>query len=710
MKGFFSIKWQLLLACLGFVIVPTVVMGVIIYNSYRFQVLEKTERDLGLVVQGWRTAADIYHEEMQRILKREEYLVEKRLSSIALDAKSMLEIYNGCKRSEGFSRGSKEDRAHRELLFDKIAAIKVGRSGYVFMIDDQDRYLVSKGRLFDGMNVLDEKQTFPRESYAAILKEARTLKGNDVKTFHYEWVETGYTEPRMKMAVMAYMPEEGLVVGASAYYTDFKSYDLRRILQEEFKDRLAGQKIGYRGYSWVLNSRGDYVVSRGRLQDGENVMGDRDEGGRPFIRDIIESVGSVPSSGTLAARYTVKNLMDRKPERKISVYVYYPGWDWIIGATDYEDDLLKGLAAIRWNIILICFGFILVAGAVAYFMAMHISWPIRKLERIAAAGDLNAKIEPRMLSSNDEIGRLSVSFLSMMRVLRDKIAELEGSRAELTRKNEELKQAYRQLVQSEKLAAIGQLAAGVAHEINNPLAYVMSNIQTLEVYIARYEEVLNELLTLDQRQEVWRTLEEARDDVALASRGMHAGSFGEVRKDIKAMIPELFDGLNRVKNIVADLQTFARAEKELPSEVNIEAILDQVITILGIQIRERVELVREYCGLPVFTGYPQRLSQVFMNILLNAFQSIEHSRGLITVRTYRDKGHVFVDIADNGAGIPQKDVPRVFEPFFTTKPVGQGTGLGLSISYEIIKKHGGELSFRSEFGQGTTFTVKLPLR
>ena len=702
MKKFISIRWKFLAVCLIFVTLPTVTLGFLTYRTYYREALDNTRRDLTLIARDWQTTADVYSEEYRRVLKRERVLVEKRLESIALDVKKMIEFSDG---SDAADIGT----SHFQALLDKIAGIRIGRSGYVFIIDEKGNYVLSRDRKFDDMSVFGFPQSLPVEEYKAMFEEGRKLKGDTVKVLHYRWTEPGQPDPRMKVAVLSYVPSKGLLIGASMYYTDFQSYELERILAEELKDRMAAQKIGENGYVFAFDASTKFIVSKDRLRDGENLSDYRDARGTYFFRDLVSRAKGLGSGETLIISYRWKDLGEDRPQKRLAAVVYDPDWGWIIGAGAYEQDFLRGLASLRWSIIQLCLGFIGLGTLVALFFASHISRPIRQLEEIAARGDLGAPMDPRILSSGDEIGSLGQAFEGMMKTLREKIGEIERSRRELVAKNEELKLAQKQLVRSETLAAIGQLAAGVAHEINNPLAYVMSNMETLERYIEAYEGVVKDLEEFVRTQDDWSSPEDARADLKKHSGRMRDEKFVQVRSDIKNIITDLQGGLSRVKRIVMDLRTYARIEYEDQAEVHVEDVLEQVLTIVWGQIGHKANVVRDYGPTPAIKCQAQRLGQVFMNILVNAAHALKAEGGVIRIRTYAEGPWVCVGITDNGGGIIEEHLPRVFEPFFTTKPVGEGTGLGLSISYEIVKKHGGDIRVTSEPGQETTFTVSLPL-
>ncbi|MFZ2855683.1 MAG: response regulator [Rhodocyclaceae bacterium] len=285
--------------------------------------------------------------------------------------------------------------------------------------------------------------------------------------------------------------------------------------------------------------------------------------------------------------------------------------------------------------------------------------------------------------------------------------QLVRRNAELSELNAKLSMAQAQLVQSDKLASIGQLAAGVAHEINNPIGFVCSNVATLKGYL----DGLFELLAAYQAAECMLN----SPHLAATLRGLRERVELELlRDDIPCLMSETKDGIVRVRKIVQDLRDFSRVDSNHDWQwSNLHQGIDSTLNIVASEIKYKADVVKDYGQIPEIECLPSQLNQVVMNLAMNAAHAIGPERGKITIRTGMegaDGGHVWIEIADTGAGIATENLSRIFDPFFTTKPIGKGTGLGLSLSYGIIEKHQGRIEVRSEVGHGTTFRIVLPVR
>ncbi|MFA7405962.1 MAG: response regulator [Pelobacteraceae bacterium] len=275
---------------------------------------------------------------------------------------------------------------------------------------------------------------------------------------------------------------------------------------------------------------------------------------------------------------------------------------------------------------------------------------------------------------------------------------LEEKNRELEAALQEIERAQAQIIQQEKMASIGQIAAGVAHEINNPVGYIMSNLGSLQKYFSKltgFIEIQSGMITdSDHKGRLADQRRTSKLDIII--------------EDTADLIRESIEGAERIKKIVQDLKGFARTDEDERKPADINAGIESMLNVIWNELKYKVTLIRDFGDISMADCNIGQLSQVFMNIVVNASHAIEQ-QGEITIRTFQENAHIIVVISDNGCGIPKEIFGKIFEPFFTTKEVGKGTGLGLSISYGIVKKHNGELTVDSEVGKGTTFTVKIPI-
>jgi signal transduction histidine kinase len=291
---------------------------------------------------------------------------------------------------------------------------------------------------------------------------------------------------------------------------------------------------------------------------------------------------------------------------------------------------------------------------------------------------------------------------------------LNAMETQLAKQTEDLASAYKQLkasqiqlIQSEKMASLGQMVAGVAHEINTPLGYVKNNIEMMEMFfdsnralVAASNALADALLAPNSTEQ---DLQERL--AALAELRQQPGTEPD---DMLKLFADTRFGVDQISELVHNLKDFSRLDRAAAADVDLNECLDSAVLLARNVLKTRVEVVRQYGELPRISCMPSQLNQVFLNMLTNAAQAIE-GPGKILLKTEVEEDWLKVTVQDTGKGIPADVLPRIFDPFFTTKPVGQGTGLGLSISYQIVQQHGGDIRVTSQPGKGTRFTVRLPL-
>jgi two-component system NtrC family sensor kinase len=352
------------------------------------------------------------------------------------------------------------------------------------------------------------------------------------------------------------------------------------------------------------------------------------------------------------------------------------------------------------------YAFLTVVGAITVlliftiFIASHFSIkPLQELvTAIQAFKDSEVAIEIP-IKSDTEIGLLTSSFNEMSRKIMSARYDLKKKLFELERANTEIREAQTQLVQAAKMASLGQLVAGVAHELNNPIGFIYSNM----VHLKDYSEKLIKLIDIAENNPT--ELKKTKEEYELEY----------IKTDLPKLVASCEDGARRTKDIVQGLKNFSRLQEADLKEINIEEAIDNTLNLLTGEIKNRIEINKSYESVPLITCFASQINQVFMNLLSNSVQAIsgEGKIWIVTKTIKNRKGvatNVSISIQDTGVGISAQNLEKIFDPFFTTKGVGQGTGLGLSISYGIIQNHGGNIFVKSQVGVGTEFTIKLPLK
>lgn len=350
--------------------------------------------------------------------------------------------------------------------------------------------------------------------------------------------------------------------------------------------------------------------------------------------------------------------------------------------------------------------FVTVIGTVIIFLVIISfvisSWILKPMNELVEALQSFESQEQAItipVKNETEIGLLTESFNQMFKKIWQARADLRKKVFELQNTNRELKDTQTRLVHSAKMVSLGQLVAGVAHELNNPIGFIYSNM----THMREYSEKLIKLINIAEKNP--QKLAEAKEEF----------DFDYIVQDLPKLISSCEDGARRTKDIVLGLRNFSRLEEAKLNEIDVVKSLETTLDLLQGEIKGRIQLFKNYEPVPNIFGYASQINQVFMNILSNAVQSIE-GQGQIWISTLPIKdlrykeGKVQISIQDSGKGMSQEVMEKIFDPFFTTKGVGQGTGLGLSISYGIIENHGGEIQVRSEEGVGTEFIIILPVR
>ena len=340
-------------------------------------------------------------------------------------------------------------------------------------------------------------------------------------------------------------------------------------------------------------------------------------------------------------------------------------------------------------------------------------WQYKELNYLPVKGSHNEVLQVVIVCRDvTEQRRKTMEVNELNRKLKDAFIEVNIKKQALEKTMAQLKQTQSQILQAEKMASIGQLAAGVAHEINNPIGFVSSNLKTLTDYqndinqlVAAYRKFIVDIGDSPAEGKLPVAVVEEIERIKALEMEM---DIDFVQEDIQDLIDDCREGTERIKKIVIDLKDFAHPGEDKLQATNINKGLESTLNVVKNELKYKATVTTELGDLPEVYCYPQQLNQVFMNILINAAQAIE-KQGEIKILTQHVDGFVEIRISDTGSGISEENIHKIFEPFFTTKDVGKGTGLGMNIAYNIIKKHNGIIDVESDIGKGTAFTIKLPV-
>ena len=570
--------------------------------------------------------------------------------------------------AEGISFKYNEELLENRSLLERIRV----RNNIDFLsIIDPDGYEVYSGKKISRRDLLSEREDGTSFTETLDLEELGILTGRDVSMYSIDTVETpySYSEKRKRL-------EDVLTITSLSRFTiDGRVYILYGgiILNRNFAfvDRI--REIIFSKEFYDGKPVGTVTLFSGPIRVATNVLLTRD---RRAIGTVIQDVvgrAVLDNNQSFIGRAFVVNswylgAYHPIPTRDNSKAIIYVG----LSESIYKS--LESNLIIKFLIIAVI-SFVLIV-IFSFFLISRIIYPIQRLSILSeqiSRGDFSQRAET---GRNDELGRLATTFNQMIesiltsrRMLEDYNINLQNRVKERT---DELMKIKEQMIQSEKLASIGRLSAGVAHEINNPLGAILS-----------YAHLIKE--ELDDKCDT---------------------------KKIEEFAGQIISETNRTKNIIKSLLEFSRQHRSEYDWVDINQIVDDAINLIQIQKKaDDVRIVKEFgTDIPIVKIDAERIKEAIINIIINAMDAM-NDRGVITIKTSVDhKKKIFsISIGDTGGGIPEEILGHIFEPFFTTKPVGKGTGLGLSVTYGIVKQHNGDIVVNTKIGEGTTFTIVLPL-
>ncbi|MEM7624824.1 MAG: ATP-binding protein [Planctomycetota bacterium] len=302
--------------------------------------------------------------------------------------------------------------------------------------------------------------------------------------------------------------------------------------------------------------------------------------------------------------------------------------------------------------------------------------------------------------------RTHLHLATLQKELKQQLAEIKAQAEREQQLRAQIEQQQSQMLQNEKMASIGQLAAGVAHEINNPIGFISSNLNTLGEYLSDLKQVL---AAFDELRSAVNDQGDAVASAQNAEKICKEVDLPFLIEDLDSLIGESVEGTGRVRQIVADLRDFSHVDSPELGIENVNTMLEKTLNVAHNELKYRATVETHFDEVPDIHCFGGKLSQVFLNLIVNAAQSLKEA-GTVSVRTGHEDQCVWVEVADTGCGIPEENLKRIFDPFFTTKDVGKGTGLGLNLAYNIIQSHDGQITVDSVVGQGTTFRITLPIQ
>ena len=601
---------------------------------------------------------------------------------------------------------------------------------------------------YDGKTVVIDEWTPPNKPDNA-LSYATDNQGNRTEvasTFTWNnFKETWYTEPVntqkpvwSRIFTINYPNHPYIVASAGRPVYDVQNRLVGMVAVDlhllKLSDFLRNLQISPSGQVFILDRSGLLIANSGqekpfRVVNNEIQRLQATDSPNPVVRGIsIQLQKRFQSFEGIAADQKFQMDLQGKPYHvKIKRWRDQYGLDWLVVVSVPESDFMAQINANTRTTIWLCLAALAVASGLSVLTSHWITRPVLRLGRASeaiAAGDLDQTVGD---SGIQELNGLATSFNYMARQLRESFTALEQSNSELeTRvenrtselKNalEELRRTQAQVIQSEKMSSLGQLVAGVAHEINNPVNFIHGNL----AHAQEYTQDLLAFVQLYQRH--YPTPIPEIEDAA------EAMDLAFLQADLPKMLASMKVGTERIRQIVLSLRNFSRMDEAELKPVDIHEGLNSTLMILHHRLKARperpeIEVIKNYARLPLVECYAGQINQVFMNILVNAIDALEefntgrtyeamqaHPSRITIETTLIDSQWVQIAISDNGPGMSEPVRQQIFHPFFTTKPIGKGTGMGMAISYQIIEKHQGRLSCSSTLNQGTEFLIQIPIR
>ena len=638
-----KIRWKMVVIILPLVVLPIFLLGGLIgyvATEQAYEGLTKTSKaDLDHMasftldlLDGHHRQFEVYREEKKQIIRQEMKTLVDLASTLINEQQRQL------------------DAGHIDLITAQQSArnsfkeVSIGSSGYLFALTSKGILTVHPVQEND--NILSAQDKNGHFFIRELIKRAVESTPGEVLYTIYPWCnkKLGDQHPRNKIVAFRYYPKWDWIIAAGGYldetYDDpeFEKKSLATLAQQ-IKDK----KVGKTGYIYCMSIDGTMQIHPDA--EGKNLLKEQDSNGRAFIAEMIKN-----KNGWI--RYPWRNKGEKKARMKIVRYRYYKPWKWIVAVGSYEDEFYQPANDLKWRITKYVLILPLIIGFIAtilvFLAAKVLTDPIQRMIAVIRRVKQGRLDEQMPVENRDELGELAVAFNRMTRMLKEN-KELEST-----------------LAQQEKMASLGVLSSGVAHEINNPLGVILGYAGYLEKKIPE-------------------------DDPNFTF--IH-----EIKRESK-----------RCKKIVQDLLSYSRTPKPVLASTDIPQLLRQIIDFSSNHTDlHHIRIGQNFAdNIPPIPADADQLRQVAINLLLNAGSaSPEGSKVNVTAQLEGDK-YVQITISDHGEGISEENLEKIFEPFFTTK--ARGTGLGLAITKQIIEMHQGQIFITSKVGQGTTVVILLPL-
>ncbi|ACH38541.1 sensor histidine kinase, HAMP domain-containing [Citrifermentans bemidjiense Bem] len=638
-----KLRWKMVVLVLPLAIIPIfLVGGVIGYISTKqayLGITQTSKDDLQHMAGFTVDLLNSHYQQFQVYKQDKEKTFHEELRTVSELA------FNVVKSQQSLQQKGRMDMAaaQREAR-NALAKVNVGKTGYIYAMNSRGELKVHVAQ--EGVNVFDSRDETGRYFIREMIEKARRSKPGEVLYIVYPWRNAALGDKSLRKKVVAYryFKEWDWIIAAGGYLEEtYEDVAFERRSFQELKEKIKGKKVGKTGYIFAMDTSGNFMIHP--TGEGKNFLNAVDFSGQHFIKEMCER-----KTGWI--RYPWKNKGDSGPRMKIVRYEYFQPWNWIVAVGSYEEEFYQEANVIKGRIMESMVVLTILVSVMAVFLVLLASRvmtePISRMIEVIRRVKQGRLDETMKVETQDELGELATAFNRMTKIIKHN-KELEAN-----------------LAQQGKMASLGVLSSGVAHEINNPLGVILG-------YAAYIEKKLSP------------------DDPNY--RFIH-----EIKRESK-----------RCKKIVQDLLSYARTPQPVLEPTDLNALLEQIVDFAANHTdMHHVSVEKSFDpSLPEIMVDGDQLRQVAINLILNAGAAMQKGGKLVVSTQNGEDNCVSLKFSDNGAGIAAEHMERIFEPFFTTKV--KGTGLGLAITRQIVEQHHGKIGIESEIGAGTTVEVRLPI-